>query len=590
MLALGLPQEDEPLRLLWAMTLGWKTALSGEVSEPFMRSGTMHIFAISGLHIALIAGILVSLLRVMRCPRQICGLLVIPSLWLYTAATGWQASAIRSTIMMSVIICGWALHRPSDLLNSLAAAGLIILVWDPQQLFQASFQLSFSVVLSLALFMPVLEAIRRRLTQADPLLPEELWPRWRRWLGRPLQYVSTGVTTSLAAWLGSIPLVACYFHLFTPVSLLANLLVVPLSSAALASNLATLVIGPWLSPAAELFNHSAWFLMKLMVEISVWASSVPGGAFHTASPRPLGLMLYYALLLSLMSGWLARARLRPWLLGGLAALALGWVVDRLHYRAATRLTILPLNGGSAIYFNAPGRTRDWLLDCGNQMAAELVTKPFLQALGVNRLPRLLLSHGDLRHVGGTELIVETFAVEKVCFSPARFRSQVYRELQQKFQNAQGQSPLLERGQKFDAWTVLHPDRSDRFPQADDNALVLAGEWHGVRLLLLSDLGQAGQNVLLQRHPQLRADMVISGLPGQAEPLADGLLDALRAKMILITDADYPATERASPALRERLARRNAPVIYTRESGTVTIELRPGRWWLQSGNGVKINGP
>ncbi len=198
----GLPGQDESLRLLWAMALGWTTALTGEVSEPFMRTGTMHIFAISGLHIALIAGILVALLRVLRVSRGICGWFVIPLIWFYTAATGWQASAIRSTLMMTVIIVGWALKRPSDLLNSLAAAGLIILLWDPQQLFQASFQLSFFVVLSIALLLPPIETIRRLLLQTDPLLPPELRPPWRRGLEGPLHFLTTSLATSLAAWFG----------------------------------------------------------------------------------------------------------------------------------------------------------------------------------------------------------------------------------------------------------------------------------------------------------------------------------------------------------------------------------------------------
>src|SRR5207237_6956657 len=165
----GLPAQDESLRLLWAMALGWTTALTGEVSEPFMRTGTMHIFAISGLHIALIAGILVALLRFLRIPRGACGWLVIPLIWFYTAATGWQPSAIRSTIMMTVIIVGWALKRPSDLLNSLAAAAFIILLWDPQQLFQAGFQLSFFVLLSIALLLPPIYICLLPLFQTDPL-------------------------------------------------------------------------------------------------------------------------------------------------------------------------------------------------------------------------------------------------------------------------------------------------------------------------------------------------------------------------------------------------------------------------------------
>src|SRR4030095_2688462 len=81
-LARGLPEEDQPLQLLWAMVLRWRHALRGEDSEPFMRSGTMHVFAISGLHIALIAWILVAALRVCRMPRRYCALLVIPLIWL----------------------------------------------------------------------------------------------------------------------------------------------------------------------------------------------------------------------------------------------------------------------------------------------------------------------------------------------------------------------------------------------------------------------------------------------------------------------------------------------------------------------------
>ncbi len=113
------------------------------------------------------------------------------------------------------------------------------------------------MVLSLALFIPVLDAIRTKWLRYDPLVPEELRPRWQRLARPPLDYVSTGLTTSLAAWLGSIPLVAYYFHLFTPVSLVANLIVVPLSSAALACTMGSIFVGAWIPLAAELFNHSA---------------------------------------------------------------------------------------------------------------------------------------------------------------------------------------------------------------------------------------------------------------------------------------------------------------------------------------------
>src|SRR5437773_32424 len=295
-LAAGLPNDDESLRLLWAMALGWTTALTQEVSEPFMRTGTMHIFAISGLHIALIAGILVALLRVLQIPRAVCGWLVIPLIWFYTAATGWQPSAIRSTLMMSVIIVGWALKRPSDLLNSLAAAGFIILLWDPQQLFQAGFQLSFFVVLSIALLLPPIEKILKHLFQTDPLLPPELRPRWRRWLDGPIHLVTASFATSLAACLGSLPLIAYYFHLITPVSLFANLVIVPLSSLALMSNLGSLLCGGWWPGLGELFNHSGWFWMEAMIRPRQCFAALPGAYFYVTAPAWLAILLNYSLL------------------------------------------------------------------------------------------------------------------------------------------------------------------------------------------------------------------------------------------------------------------------------------------------------
>src|SRR5260370_36787618 len=128
---------------------------------------------------------------------------------------------------MTVIIGGWSLKRPSNLLNSLATAAFIILVWDPQQLFQASFQLSFFVVLSLALFTPALERVRRRLFQRDPLVPADLRPRRQRSVDPALRHVTAILVTSLSARLGCLPLAAFYFHFFTPVSLLAHLIVLP---------------------------------------------------------------------------------------------------------------------------------------------------------------------------------------------------------------------------------------------------------------------------------------------------------------------------------------------------------------------------
>ena len=91
--------------------------------------------------------------------------------------TGWPASAIRAIVMVMVVYGGWALKRPTDLINSLYVAAIIILVWEPRQLFQAGFQLSFFVVLCIILILPPFQKLTARLLQTDPLLPRTTTPQ-----------------------------------------------------------------------------------------------------------------------------------------------------------------------------------------------------------------------------------------------------------------------------------------------------------------------------------------------------------------------------------------------------------------------------
>ncbi|HWI59755.1 MAG TPA: hypothetical protein VNZ22_21180, partial [Bacillota bacterium] len=206
-----------------------------------------------------------------------------------------------------------------------------------------------------------------------------------------------------------------------------------------------------------------------------------------------------------------------------------------------------------------------------------------------RLPHLLLTHGDLRHIGGAELLAELFAVQQVGVSPARSRSATYRQALAHFGQTTNWLCTLNRNDPIGPWKLLHPDTADRFTRGDDNALVLLGRLHGTRILLLSDLGRAGQDALLARTADLRADIVVTGPPSTGEPLCEALLDAIHPRLIVIADAEFPASERANPKLRDRLAQRNVPVVYTRFSGAATIEFRPGRWELRTMSGLKLSG-
>jgi competence protein ComEC len=583
-LALGLPEEDESLRLTWTLLLDWKAPLTGSVEEPFLRAGTYHIFAVDGLRIGLLAGIGLGLLRLLRLPRALCGALVLPTLWFYAGLTGWPASAVRAAIMASVVILGWACRRPVDLINSLFAAAIIVLLWEPAQLFQPGFQLSFMVVLCLGVILPpVQRRLRAWLFRGDPFLPDTLQPRWPASLYTPAAYAVDTLAISIAAWIGSIPLAAYYFHLFTPVSVPANCVVVPATALALMSGMGSLLTGAWLPGLAGLFNNTTWALMKFITWFSRCAAQWPAGHANVAAPSAAACVFYYAVFLLLATGWIFRSRHKWAVSAVLLAIGLGGAIHwALGWRTA-RLQLLPVNGAPVVFAAAPAWEGKLLIDCGNEPSAREFLTPFLCAQGVNHLAGLCLAVGRLEYFGGARLTLSNFPAAGIFTGAAQDRSAAFRDLLRELRQTQGWRAVRD-GDSIDGWAVLHPGPADQFTQADDNAMVLQRAFNGHSVLLLPALGRDGQEALMRRHPDLRAEFVVAGLPARDEPLCEPLLDLLRPRVVVIADAAFPATRRAPAKLRQRLGRRAARVVYGRDNGALTLELAPGGWSLRTADG------
>ena len=305
--------------------------------------------------------------------------------------------------------------------------------------------------------------------------------------------------------------------------------------------------------AGELFNHAAWWFMLLMIRISEWAAQLPGACVHVGTPSLVVFVLYYAVLISVMTGGLFKPRHRVWVSTVIALLGFATIWEWRVQRSAAHLTLLPLNGGEVVYFKPAHGGKDLLIDCGDESAAEFALKPFLRGQGVNHPSTLLLTHGDVHNAGGAALVHERFSPEEVLVSSTQFRSTAYRDAMRGFEAKPGLLRRVQRGERIGPWTVLHPSAGDRFPQADDNAIVL----HGV--------------------------------PTQGEPLADALLAALHPALIVVTDSEYPALQRASAKLRTRLEASGFAVCYTHQVGAVSLTFKEGKWSMTSMQGERQSG-
>ena len=583
-LRLGFDQEDESLRLLAAMALGWKPGLSVDQSTPFMRSGTLHVFAVSGLHISLVAGAVASVLMCLRCGRGTSLILSIPIVWAYTFVTGFQASAIRSAVMTSVIALGWALKRPHSLLNSLGAAAAVILIVDPRQLFMAGFQLSFAAVFSLGWTGEVwVEAWRKRM-QPDPLLPRAMETRGRRWMRHIGEWLGSALLTSAAATLGTGTLVAAWFHLVTPISLLANLVVIPLSSLALMSAMGSLLFGAWAPALSDLLNHSGWFWMNSMIGMSRWFASWPHGWWHVAAPSLPTVIGFTSLLLvtGLPACWIeTRRRLTAWVCGSVLA---GCFAVPLFTAPQLRIESLPLNGGDATLIMGTRVSGAILVDCGNTNACARVVIPWLQSRGINRLHTLVLTHPDIKHMGGAAWLAAQVPIQELVTSPIRYRTAAHRNLLQEVARSGVKQIQASAGDHIGPLSVQHPQTEDRYAKADDQALVLCVPQPNQKIWLLSDLGSAGQLALASRltNETSRTALVIGGMPTGVQPLNEALCAALNPPVIWLQTATMPASELPKPELLSRLRDSAGQVFLAHREGGLQLEWRGERWTLRTG--------
>lgn len=241
-----------------AMMLGQQQELSSAQTLRFQQSGTMHLFSISGQHIAVIAGGLQALLSLMRLPRRVQAPLGFAALWLYVDITGDAPSAIRALVMVGFLQLSLALRLPANPLAALTLSAAFAAVHSPLQVFSASFQMSYGIVAGLLLLgLPLAAAWRTRWAPFRDL-PEAGWSWWQRLVAGAWNGGVSALALGLAATLvGSVSGVT-FFQLLTPASLAINLVLIPVSSLVIMGGFLSLLCGlVGLSVASSLFNHAA---------------------------------------------------------------------------------------------------------------------------------------------------------------------------------------------------------------------------------------------------------------------------------------------------------------------------------------------
>ena len=538
----GLENAPAVQSFLSGIVLGIRHETPEDIEEPFQQTGTIHLFAVAGLHVGIVAALLWMLATVARLSRKWAAAFIIPSLFFYAAITGLHVPSVRAAVMASILVGGLFSERKVFALNSLAAAAFFLLCWNTNELFATGFQLSFAVVAAIILFADPFAGFLQRWTAPDPFLPRSLLRGPRRWLHAGFEWLCRGTGVSLAAWLGSMPLVLWYFYIVTPISLVANLIVVPIAFFILAIALLSLLSTPLLPGLAIIFNNANWLLVQVVMAIVQFLAHVPGGHFYVEHPH--------------------------------------WPEE-----LVAKVTVLDVDAGAAVHLQVG--SANWLFDCGSDRTYQRVIREYLHWAGVNRLSGVLLTHGDANHLGGTALLLEDFPRIHLMDNPTPDHSAVHKRLQRLFREHRIKPDNLTAGETFRlsgnvTARILFPPRNFSSPIADDQTYVVRLlVTPATSILFMSDSGLKTEERLLANHSDLRSDIIVKGQNHSGESGSDLFLAAVQPRLIIATSRDFPSHERVSDAWTENLKKRGIKLFRQDETGAVILRFRQNSWEAQS---------
>ncbi len=583
-----LPEPESAL--LTGILLGTDEGIPDSLMDKFRATGTAHIIAISGFNITLMSAALVKVFS--RILQRYAALIVaVAAIALYTVLVGAEPPVVRAAIMGGLSAVALIVGRKSDGLTSLLAAAWCMTAWDPFLVWDIAFQLSFAASLGLIVYADRLKVGLEKLLRRFVSLESA---------ERTTRLLHDTLLVTVAAQITTLPVMVYHFGQFSPLSLIANLLVLPvqptimyLGSTAALAGLAYLPLGQVLGWAAWLFL--AWTIRVVEAMASFIQTSDAARSVHALVP-----FAYYVLLAFLTwtppLGSISTQKLkRLWRKGAVrrglfAALLvtsiLVWATVASLPDGKLHVTYLDVGQGDAILVQTPAGHR-LLIDGGPSPATLLAALGRRLPFWDRRIDIVMLSHPHEDHLRGLLPVLDRYQVRQALAGDVNYDSSVYPEWQRLLQEKSvplltvqqpirvdfGDGPLLE----------ILPAATQNADSLDEPSLVARLVWQQAAFLFtadleadhLLDLGDAGW--------PLSCTVLKVPHHGSADGVSDSLLAAAGPELAIISvGADNRFGHPAAETL-ECLESSDVQVLRTDEMGTVEITTDGHRYWVRTGD-------
>lgn len=565
---IGRRLDGEPKALLRGLLLGDRSELGCEVRESMARAGVLHIMAVSGLHVGMVALLFASAARLIGLAGPGAGLSSVAGATLYCALVGFPASACRAVAMLACyVLCRW-LQRPAPARDSVAVAAFCLSIARPAWVATPGFQLSFAAVTGVIAFRNCLI-----------IVTEHIGKMKNPTIKKTLVFFGASLGASISSW----PIVAIHFGSVPVLFLLGNAFAIPLVGVVLAWGLAGVVLG-LLSPLlSDLMFAADWAAVTPLLRGIDLVASIPWASLPVAAFSPL---LAAAYLLGLGGAYLFRGWRRAVLVAGICIVSAYVIVHPRGgvARGALEVTFLDVGHGDACVVLTPSGLC-MLVDAGpatsNWDSGRDVIAPFLRARGLRGIDRVVISHGDGDHWGGLPELSRRLRLREVVVAgsgPLGDLANLLPKLESRGAVIRG----VQAGDSLEPLdglecVVIHPSGeferkwgSRMGERLNDRSVVLNARYGEVSFLLTGDIEEAAESWILSSGAPL--DCTVLKVPHHGSDTSNGMDFVRRATPLIAVISCGPRElfNLPKPSVLARYDSLGAATALTARGGAVVV--------------------
>jgi len=579
--------------LLTGILLGVETGIPRELYERFNATGTSHIIVISGFNIAIIAGLLM-LVGTKAVGKRRAAWIAIGGIALYTLLVGADAAVMRAAIMGGLFVLALYLGRQTEVRTSLIFAAIVMTAANPYVLWDVGFQLSFAATAGLIWLTPPLERI------AERWLAALIGPQRVR---GAMRLLSEALLVTLAAQIATGPLIVYHFGRLSVISLLTNLLILPVQPMVmLAGGLATLVGMIWL-PAGQILGWLAWLPLAWTVWVVNWTAAAPLALVTLGRFSPWLLAAIYAGLALLV--WRAsRARsdaeevsypatsgglsptTRLMFAGGVVVVVLIWLAAAALPDGSLHVAFLDVGQGDAIFITTPGG-HQILIDGGPSATTTLWEMGRHMPFWDRSLDVVVNTHPDADHLAGLPEVLRRYRVSQIILPDVESDTSLY--------TAWGEA-LAEEGAALipaqaggrvslgdEVWVeVLHPGAVPAGDNLNDHSVVLRVGLGHISFLLPGDIEAEVERRLVKNGAALGATVLKAPHHGSGTSSCESFLTAVDPQVAVISVGADNRFGHPAPEVLTRYTEQGISVLRTDEVGTIEFITDGERLWVEAG--------